>query len=75
MRYSQLYKAFMWLVRLLFLVTIGYAASDIATDSDNEEDTNVSDTTLHSSFNRYIPATATELTVIRLSSFTDSMTT
>lgn len=75
MRNNRLYNALMWLVKLLFLITIGYAASDISPDSGDEEDSIISDVTLNSVTNSYIPTHVTPVTEIRLSSFTDSMTT
>lgn len=75
MRSNRLYNAAMWLVKLLFLVTIGYAASDIAPENDCEETLDKSDVTLNVIPNSYIQSSAFEFTTIRLSSFTDSITT
>lgn len=75
MRYNRLCNAAMWLVKLLFLVTIGYAASDIAPKNDCEEQLDRPDVTLKIPPNSYIQTDVLEFTTIRLSSFTDSITT
>ena len=74
MRYKRLYNVVMWLVKLLFLITIGYAASDISTDKQEQNDEKTPQTPCHFPTNCYLPDIG-EPTTIRLSSFTDSITT
>ncbi len=73
--WDRLYTVFMWLVKLLFLFTIGYAATDIAPDSNKLSNTGHFSVVPDTKSITYLPNVAAGLTVIRLSSLTDSITT